>query len=228
MSQIPIPHKTSLSVDSIDQAWFASVQSVVTYGSWYHDNSCPILELMGLSLQISNPAQICPLIKEVADIEVLERMLYKFKPGAKLPKAPFTYGSRLYNQLGIDQVEWAVNRLKKKPETKSATITLLIPGEEAAHIPCLISVDFKLRYGKLNLNFFFRSQNIFGRQYANLIALRELQLDVSEKLKVELGLLSGYICSAHIYGFDLEDAKKLIKGSRRRIDDNYRKIGPDI
>jgi len=182
---------------------------------------------MGLCLQVTNPATSGQIIKEVADLEVLERMLCKFQPDAKIPKAPFTYGSRLYNLSGVNQIDWAVNKLKRKSETKSATIALLIPGDEADHIPCLTSIDFKLRYGKLHLNFFFRSQNIFGRQYANLIALRNLQVEVCEKLDADPGYLSGYVCSAHIYGFDLEDGKDLIEGNRRRIVDKYRRIGPD-
>ena len=38
------------------------------------------------------------------------------------------YGSRIYNNHGINQIDWIVNRINQKPETKSATITLHVPS----------------------------------------------------------------------------------------------------
>lgn len=88
---------------------------------------------------------------------------------------PFTYGECIYNKNGIDQFEWLISRLESKLETKSATISLLTEGNNHPNLPCLNIVDVKIRDNKVNLQFFFRSQNIVGRQYANFIALAKLQ-----------------------------------------------------
>ena len=84
-----------------------------------------------------------------------------------MPNRPFTYSVQIYNKNGIDQFEYLVERLEKKKESKSATISLLSEGITDANLPCLNIIDIKIRNEKLNLQFFFRSQNILGRQYAN-------------------------------------------------------------
>jgi thymidylate synthase len=87
-------------------------------------------------------------------------------------------------------------------------------------------VDAKIRLGKLELQFFFRSQNIFGRQYANLLALARLQSDIAERCAVETGTMRGYIASAHIYDFDMDDARRIVSGGTVAISDRYYTAGP--
>jgi thymidylate synthase len=218
----------TVEAKSVDEAWLESIKIVINNGSWYHDGNFPILEYLGLNIRISNVHNGIQIIKDIGDIEVLERMICKFSANAKIPNAPFTYGNRLYELQGINQIQWIIDRLTRKPETKSATICLLIPGDSSDHIPCLTTLDAKIRHGKLHLSFFFRSQNIFGRQYANLYALKELQMDLCNQLNVLPGYILGTICSAHIYGFDVIEAEEILKGERHRIIDKYRRIGPDV
>ncbi|WP_417809104.1 thymidylate synthase [Thioclava sp.] len=143
-----------------------------------------------------------------------------------MPERPFTYGQRIFAMEGIDQFEWMVERLQRKPDTKSATINLLVPGCTAASLPCLTTLDAKIREGRLDLQFFFRSQNIFGRQYANLAALAQLQHDLAARCDTISGALRGYVASAHIYDFDVNEARKLAAGDPLRIADKYYEFGP--
>ncbi len=139
---------------------------------------------------------------------------------------PFTYGQLIYDMNGIDQFDWMIRRIKKKPETKSATISLMSPGMKGLNLPCLIALDAKIRKGALHLQFFFRSQNIFGRQYANLLALAALHERLSLQSGYSIGRMKGYIASAHIYDFDLVDASDLIRTKEIQITDHYYTKGP--
>ena len=143
-----------------------------------------------------------------------------------MPERPFTYGSRIYDNSGIDQFEWLVQRLHGKKETKSATICLLTPGCSSPSLPCLTTIDTKIRNDALELQFFFRSQNIFGRQYANLLALARLQADLATRCLVVPGAMRGYIASAHIYAFDYSDAVRIGSGREFVIRDKYYSEGP--
>ena len=56
-----------------------------------------------------------------------------------------SYGWRLYNYKGANQIKWIINKLKNKPETKSATITMLKRAGGERYIPCVSMFDFKIR-----------------------------------------------------------------------------------
>ena len=211
---------------SIGECWLESVRYVLTKGQFHHDDEVGLREVLGLTVQVSAPSVQDPLLSKHGDPTVLRRTIAKFARGATMPERPFTYGQRIYDMAGVNQFEWMVERLQRKPDTKSATINLLVPGSTASSLPCLTTLDAKIRRGRLDLQFFFRSQNIFGRQYANLAALAKLQEDLALRCEAVIGTLRGYVASAHIYEFDLEEARQLVAGNPIRIADRYYEFGP--
>ena len=110
------------------------------------------------------------------------------------------YGSYIYDNNGINQIEWIIDRIKNKPETKSATITLHKPGEDK--LACLSMIDFKYRNNLLDMTVVYRSQNIFWSHPGNMLALRRIQNDVSEALGYDMGTMELVVISAHIYEDD--------------------------
>jgi thymidylate synthase len=215
-----------ISVESIGECWINSIKTVMENGNEYFDEDVKIKELLGLSVEITNPNTEDEIITKFGDKYVIDKMLKKFSKGIVMDDRPFTYGECIYDKNGIDQFEWLVNRLKSKKETKSATIGLLTEGKNEANLPCLSTIDVKIRNDKLHLQFFFRSQNIFGRQYANLLALANLQKDLAIKCLVDIGSLKGYIASAHIYDYDYEQANNICLNKEITIKDKYYTNGP--
>lgn len=211
---------------TVGECWLACIAHVLKYGLQQHDEDVELLEVLGLCVHVTSPHWQDSIIDELGDPDVIARTRLKFSKGVCMPERPFTYGERIFNLEGTDQFEWMVDRLKSKRETKSATIGLLIPGSRDRNQPCLTTVDAKIRSDRLELQFFFRSQNILGRQYANLLALSRLQADLASRCAVEPGGLQGYIASAHIYSFDLPAAGQLLTGEGGRIKDNYYRSGP--
>jgi hypothetical protein len=211
---------------STGECWVQSVRHVLSHGQPYHDGEVGLREVLGMTVEISAPSVQDSVLSAHGDPTVLSRTLAKFARGATMPERPFTYGQRIFDMAGVDQFEWMVERLQRKPETKSATINLLVPGSTATSLPCLTTLDAKIRGGRLDLQFFFRSQNIFGRQYANLAALAKLQCDLARRCDTVSGTLRGYVASAHIYEFDLDEARRLVAGEPVRIADRYYEFGP--
>ena len=211
---------------TIGQCWLESIRTVLDHGEPHHDEEVGMREMLGLVVEVANPAESDPVIAAHGDKTVLERTLAKFAKGASMPDRPFTYGERIFAMSGVDQFEWMVDRLGRKRETKSATICLLLAGSQSAQLPCLTTIDAKIRHDRLNLQFFFRSQNIFGRQYANLVALARLQGELASRCGASIGALSGYVASAHIYSFDLDDARRICAGEPVSICDRYSSLCP--
>ena len=211
---------------TIGECWTNSVKLIMNNGNEYFDEDVKIKEILGLSIQIDDPQMNDNIINEFGDSIVINRTLEKFSKGVVMSDRPFTYGQRIYDKEGIDQFEWLVDRLKVKKESKSSTISLLTTGSKSANLPCLTTIDAKIRENKLILQFFFRSQNIFGRQYANLLALVKLQKDLANRCSVEIGSIKGYVASAHIYEYDYKEALDICMNRKVSIQDKYYDFGP--
>lgn len=215
-----------ISCQSIGECWLGCIKHVLDVGAVHYDEDVSIKEVLGLSVKIKKPKATDIIVERCGNEAVTNNMLKKFSQGIKMENRPFTYGQRIYDYKGINQFEWVVDRVKKKRETKSAAISLLYPGESLQNLPCLTTLDFKVRNNKLFLQFFFRSQNILGRQYANLIALADLQSRLAKHCEAEVGEMQGYIASAHIYEYDFDSAKNLVSGKMEKIEDKFYHEGP--
>ena len=108
-----------------------------------------------------------------------------------------------------------IDRIRNKPETKSATITLHKPGEEK--LACLSMIDFKYRNRLLNMSVVYRSQNIYWSHPGNLLALHQIQTDVAQALGYELGAIELAVISAHIYKDDFIKVNKILNAMRNEL-----------
>lgn len=215
-----------VSSESIGQCWIDCIRQVADNGAIQVDEDVRIHEVLGLSVEISEPQCRDEFVETLGDQAVINRTMAKFSQGVDMPDRPFTYGARIFDHSGINQFDWLIERLKAKRESKSATIGLLVPGSRSANLPCLTTLDAKIRNDRLEMQFFFRSQNIFGRQYANLLALANLQAELAQKCLVAVGAMRGFIASAHIYEFDMVDARRIASGEVLTIRDKYYTDGP--
>lgn len=215
-----------VTAPTLGECWQKCVQCVLEHGRSYNDEDVAICEVLGLAVEIAHPSSVDSFIEKVGDSKVIDKMLRKFSKGVIMEDRPFTYGQLIYDMDGVDQFEWLLKRLQQKPETKSATISLLTPGMNALNLPCLSVLDAKIRNRELHLQFFFRSQNIFGRQYANLMALAVLHENLARRAGCEIGTMKGYIASAHIYEYDLALAREMVENRAIQISDQYYARGP--
>ena len=214
-----------IHAESLGECWLKCIRLVLENGTVAMDEDTELREILGVTLGISTPDLHDEIIRQHGNQQVIERTLQKFAKGVRMADRPFTYGERIFEAGIVDQFEWLVHRLLGKRDTKSATIGLLIPGEPSS-MPCLTTIDAKIRNNNLDVQFFYRSQNVFGRQYANLLALTSFQADLASRCGVAIGALRGYIASAHIYDFDITDARRLISGDPLIIQDRYYTDGP--
>ena len=197
--------------ETLGETWLEAMKLVMSKGENIMDETVLLREIQNLYVRIENIFENDSILKRFADYERIQLMKEKYATCGLVGDYKMDYGSRIYNNNGINQIEWIIDRMKKKEETKSATITLHIPGEEL--LPCLSMLDFKYRNGVLDMNAVYRSQNIFWSHPGNMLALRQIQKDVADALGWNMGKVNLVVFSAHIYESDFEKVTEIIEAS---------------
>lgn len=198
--------------DRLADAWLDCIDLILRRGQEVHDDGVPLKELLNVSFsaQTCDPAE---LIAAGASAGRLNLMIEKYASPAILPMYRMSYGKLFREHAGVDQVDWLVQRLKLRPEAKSATIGFHLPGDDV--LSCISLVDCKLRSGRLYLTGVFRSQNAFASQPGNAVALSRIQHEIAAALDVAPGPLTLHVMSAHIYQEDWAAAGRLVSARRR-------------
>lgn len=198
--------------DTAGGAWLECLAAVLEHGEWVHDGQTRLKELLNVSLDISSIDANDPILAGFADPDRIALMALKYSSMTPVASYKTCYGALLRDNQGVNQLEWAIGKLRGKPETKSATIGFHTPGEES--LSCISLIDFKWRHNKLNMSALYRSQNVYASQPGNILALRAIQCEAAEKLGIPVGTFSLIALSAHVYKDDLERAQDTVRRAR--------------
>ena len=193
---------------TLGEAWLTAMSTVMNKGIDIYDEEVPLREVRNLYLTINDISEDDPIIKAYADPNRIELMKKKYATCGLVGDYKVDYGSYIYNNNGVNQIDWIINRIRKKPETKSATITLHKPGEDM--LACLSMIDFKYRNQLLDMTVVYRSQNIYWSHPGNMLALRCIQQDVASALGYNIGHVELAVISAHIYEKDFAKVKEIL------------------
>lgn len=194
--------------NTLGEAWLTAMNTVMNKGIDIYDEDIPLREVRNLYLTINDISEDDPIIKTYADPNRIELMKKKYATCGLVGDYKVDYGSYIYNNNGVNQIDWIINRIRKKPETKSATITLHKPGEDM--LACLSMIDFKYRNQLLDMTVVYRSQNIYWSHPGNMLALRCIQQDVASALGYNMGHVELAVISAHIYEKDFSKVKEIL------------------
>lgn len=193
---------------TLGEAWLSAMQLIMKKGEDIFDENVELREMLNMYITIQDVDDKDPILNKYADHDRIMLMKEKYSTCGLVGDYKVDYGSYIYNNNGINQIEWITNRIKNKPETKSATISLHKAGEDK--LACLSMLDFKYRKGFLDMTVVYRSQNVFWSQPGNLLALRKIQNDVASSLNYKVGKVELVIISAHIYKSDFEKVNTIL------------------
>lgn len=198
----------TINCKTLGEAWVSAMDLVMNSGEDILDEDVRLREVRNLYVTIDSISDSDPILITYADHDRIELMKKKYATCGLVGDYKIDYGSYIYNNNGVNQIDWVIDRIRNKPETKSATITLHKPGEEK--LACLSMVDFKYRNGFLEMSVIYRSQNIYWSHPGNLLALRQIQTDVAQALGYELGKVELAVISAHIYAYDFATVNHIL------------------
>ncbi len=139
----------------------------------------------------------------------------------------YTYGERLFDFNGRDQIAAMVNELRETRYSRRAVAALWDPARDpgSADPPCLNLLQARARAGKLYLTAYFRSHDIFRAWLVNAFGLRKLQYEIAQRLgNCMLGDLVIVSQSAHIYADSWEPARAITHEHAREYLKNPRLV----
>lgn len=198
-----------IDAETLGATWLECLKKVMDYGKLIIDENENLQEICNLSIRIGSISQDDSIILKYADAKRIELMHKKYESIEVIEPFNVSYGKCLYCNQGIDQIGKIVQRLKEKPETKSATISLHTPQDKKP--TCLSLIDCKIRHDKLNITAVYRSQNLYGSQPGNILALSKIFKKIASALNITTGFFYLYIISAHIYAKDFNKVKNILE-----------------
>ncbi len=139
----------------------------------------------------------------------------------------YTYGERLFDFNGRDQIAAMVDALRETRYSRRAVAGLWDPARDAQSVdpPCLNLVQARVRDGKLYLTAYFRSHDIFRAWLMNAFGLRKLQAEIAQRVgDCMIGDLVIVSQSAHIYADSWDAARTITREHEREYLKNPRLI----
>jgi thymidylate synthase len=204
---------------TVGQAWLTAVNTVIQEGSYLDQTDVHVSEVLDLFIEIEDAYSQDAIVKEYADQKMISWMVDEnFGGTSPVLNWGYCYGTRLRDFNGINQISEVIEKLKSDPETRSATISLVKPEDDfKGHMPCITTLDVKIRKDVLHVTGFFRSQDIGKKLYADILALGSIQKMIAEQVGVKSGHVKIFITSAHIYEADFEDVKTFLAAAGNSI-----------
>ncbi len=192
--------------------------------SFIFKNGSPFIDQRGIlniesrsfTLTVLDPLEVIP---KNFDKIYIQRYVDEFMEGKGelLSEFNYTYHDRIFVKWG-NQVEKAIEVLKKSPNTRRCLISLWDPKDDLSNpsAPCLDFIWLTIKGGVLELHATYRSQHLAtvtkdgklmngeGALVPNLYALGTLQKYVSEKTGMKRGPLILNDFSGHLYVSDVK------------------------
>jgi thymidylate synthase len=133
----------------------------------------------------------------------------------------------------IDQLAWAIDQIKNNPDSKAIIVSAWNPAdlEEMRLPPCHTMFQFDVTKGKLRMQLYQRSSDVFLGLPFNITQYALLLMMVAKITRLEARELIVSIGSAHLYTNQIEPAKEqlrrtphafpklTIRGDQKTIDD---------
>jgi thymidylate synthase len=192
-----------LHAPTLGEAWFAVARRILADGVVNRYDDLPVREISLVTLVVARPDPEDAVIARHADPARLAWMHANFVDHARVAALgdADSYATRLfdYERSGRDQIAWVVDRLRKDPTSRSATITTFQPHTDTSYIPCVSLLDFWLPGGAVELVVYAHSIDFGAKGYGNLVELAALQHRVAEALDRPVGRLVMTVKSAHVY-----------------------------
>jgi thymidylate synthase len=200
------PH--TLYSATIGESWFAVARRILVDGIASRYDDLPIRELSLVTLVVARPDPADEIIARHAEPERLAWMHANFTDHARVAALgdADSYATRLfdYEHSGRDQVQWVIDRLRKDPTSRSATITTFQPHTDTSYLPCVSLLDFWLPADAVELVVYAHSIDFGAKGYGNLVELAALQHHVADALGLPVGRLVMTVKSAHVYETELD------------------------
>ncbi len=201
---------------TVAEVWPKLLHTIMRFGEekQSHHTSGTQRELLNIAAIIT---QECPTNIDFAEYfpftkEHFEKYKSQIMTAKEEPSLSYTYGKRLRNADGINQVQKIIAKLQKEPFSRRGIGMLwnVQLDNDSSHPPCLNLVHACIKDDLLFLTAYFRSNDMFRAWPENALALRTMQKEIADALDKEMGHLITISGSAHIYEESYQRAQEII------------------
>lgn len=203
--------------EHIVEVWVNLLAAILAFGrrdlTAYTVQQRELLDVVA-TIQDEDPAEFLlpawvPLTREQLDA-YYPQLLTRNRP----ENIAYTYGERLFDFNGRDQVSAMVAELRAARYSRRAVAGLWDPARDARSVdpPCLNLIQARVRDGKLYLTAYFRSHDIFRAWLMNAFGLRKLQAEIAQRVgDCMIGDLVIVSQSAHVYADSWEAVRAITR-----------------
>ncbi len=200
---------------TVAEAWLKILKTALRFGDVKQTDAMKIKEVLNIAAVVTeeNPSDFFVPVYLGFGKERIEQYLPQIVSGEKNSGLHYTYGNRLQSHFKVNQVDKIIEKLKNDPNAREAVGIFFDPNcdHDAEHRPCLTMLQTLKNKGKLHLNAYVRSHDLFGGWHLNAFGLRKLQQVVCEKSGLEMGVMTIISASAHVYDFNWQESLDIVK-----------------
>jgi thymidylate synthase len=133
--------------------------------------------------------------------EYVEKIKYDEDFAAKYGNLGPVYGAQWRNFNGVDQLQYILDELRDNPNSRRMILSAWNPSEikDMALPPCHTLIQFYVADGKLSLQLYQRSADIFLGVPFNIVSYALLLMMIAQVSNLKLGEFVHTLGDAHIY-----------------------------
>ena len=199
-----------LSFKSIGEAWLDLNRKLYSFGQEINNE---ILEIRHVNFEILNPSIDDAIIKKFGNETHIINMRKVFNTDEENIFG-HSYKKLIKGPKGCNDFSDVTDMLLKDVHTKKAAAVLISTEKK---VPCIQSIHFLIRDGKLEVSYFSRAQDAYKKLYADIIVILEFAEKIAKALNTSVSSLHASIISLHIYNEDLNQIKDILEKSNQGI-----------
>ncbi len=206
--------------DTAAQTWLKILQNIMRYGrnkTTRYTQENELKELLNVMAVVYNEDPDKPYLPHFFPFSEKDLQTYfpQVLSAKQIPGIAYTYGQRLRDHDGVDQIQNIINLIKTRPFSKKMVAFTANVKEDWSVVnngdtPCLTQVLCGIQDGKLFMTTHFRSQDMVHGWPRNVFSLRKLQKLICDESGVAMGAFVMITHSAHIYSDDYELVNKIL------------------
>lgn len=217
-----------IAADTLDDLLIACFTALIKDGKAEKAQRGSFLELIGASLELSNPrARLSRSETKGKPFSCLGELLWYLSGSNQLDQIKWyipayefdaeadgtlhgAYGPRLTNAQGQNQLQNVVDLLRTRKTSRRAVIQLFSALDLAAsykEIPCTTTIQFLCREEQLHCIVTMRSNDAFKGLPHDIFCFTMLQEILAREIGIEVGTYKHFAGSLHLYDDSVKDAK---------------------
>lgn len=233
------PHVFSES--TIDDLMHSAITAVLSSGDRLNPSKGETLDLTGVTMELENPlarlsrsegrgrlisclGELCWYLSGKNDTGFIAYYLSQRLDDDEGGAIHGGYGPRFFDGTGGGQIPYAIELLRKSPDSRKAVVQIFDRADVAQthkDVPCTLTLQFLVRKGELRLIVNMRSNDAYLGVPHDIFAFTMLQEMVARDLGLNLGAYLHHAGSLHVYTRKEARAKAF-------LDEGFQSSGPTM